>query len=113
MPSSALICARICARICLDLYHDLPGSVPRSARICALICPDLVEPPWILVLTSTACLPLTQELLRQQQGPRDGEERYEQISKFLNDTEEYLNKLASKVAMVRCVIWLFGWLVGY
>jgi hypothetical protein len=42
-----------------------------------------------------------QELLREQMGPETTTERYEVISRFLNDTEEYLHKLASKVASVR------------
>jgi len=42
-----------------------------------------------------------QELLREQGGDESQGERYEVITKFLNDTEEYLNKLASKVSNVK------------
>eukprot|EP00884_Botryococcus_braunii_P001518 jgi/Botrbrau1/11367/Bobra.0038s0115.1 len=42
-----------------------------------------------------------QELLRQQMGPETTTERYEVITRFLTETEDYLNKLASKVASVR------------
>ncbi|KAL6753550.1 P-loop containing nucleoside triphosphate hydrolase protein [Haematococcus lacustris] len=44
-----------------------------------------------------------QELLRQQQGPTSEEEdnRFHAITKFLNETEDYLNKLASKVANIK------------
>ena len=40
-----------------------------------------------------------QEMLAEKQGADGG--RYEAISKFLTETEEYLNRLASKVAHVR------------
>ena len=46
-----------------------------------------------------------QELLLQQQqsstGPKDAGDRYEEISRFLTGTEEYLNRLAAKVASVK------------
>ncbi|KAK9816457.1 hypothetical protein WJX72_000543 [[Myrmecia] bisecta] len=42
-----------------------------------------------------------QELLREQSGPETSVERYEVISRFLNDTEEYLHRLAGKVASVK------------
>ncbi len=42
-----------------------------------------------------------QELLRQQMGPETTTERYEVITRFLTETEDYLHKLASKVASVR------------
>ncbi len=40
-----------------------------------------------------------QEMLAEKQGADGG--RYEAISKFLTETEEYLNRLAGKVAHVR------------
>ena len=42
-----------------------------------------------------------QELLREQGGTDTSSERYEVISRFLNDTEEYLHRLAGKVASVK------------
>ena len=42
-----------------------------------------------------------QELLRQQGAKETQGERYEVITKFLNDTEEYLHKLAGKVSNVK------------
>lgn len=42
-----------------------------------------------------------QELLREQGVNETQGERYEVITKFLNDTEEYLHKLASKVSNVK------------
>lgn len=42
-----------------------------------------------------------QALLREQSGPASSGERYAVISRFLSDTEEYLNKLAAKVAAVK------------
>lgn len=43
-----------------------------------------------------------QELLQQSAGPREEEEdRYEEISRFLSDTEEYINRLAAKVTSVK------------
>ena len=46
-----------------------------------------------------------QELLRAQQGgggiSTEEDQRFQVISKFLGDTETYLEKLANKVAMVR------------
>ena len=42
-----------------------------------------------------------QELLRETAGPGSAVERYEVISKFLSDTEDYLHKLAAKVASVK------------
>lgn len=41
-----------------------------------------------------------QDMLRQQ-GKDVSSERYEAIATFLNDTEEYLNKLANKVKSVK------------
>ncbi len=35
------------------------------------------------------------------QGPQQGGERYAEISKFLGDTEDYLNRLGAKVAAVK------------
>lgn len=42
-----------------------------------------------------------QELLREQGAKETQGERYEVITKFLNDTEEYLHKLAGKVSNVK------------
>jgi flagellar biosynthesis chaperone FliJ len=42
-----------------------------------------------------------QEMLRETAGPGTAEERYQVISNFLKTTEEYLHKLASKVATVK------------
>ena len=42
-----------------------------------------------------------QELLREQSGPETAGARYEVISRFLTETEEYLHRLASKVASVK------------
>lgn len=42
-----------------------------------------------------------QELLREQGAKETQGERYEVITKFLNDTEDYLHKLAGKVSNVK------------
>ena len=42
-----------------------------------------------------------QELLAKQKGPEGASERYEVINRFLDDTEDYLHKLAGKVANVK------------
>ncbi|BDA42833.1 ATP-dependent helicase BRM [Coccomyxa sp. Obi] len=42
-----------------------------------------------------------QQILRETAGPGTSGERYEVISRFLSTTEEYLHKLASKVAHVK------------
>lgn len=42
-----------------------------------------------------------QELLAKQKGPEGASERYEVINRFLDDTENYLHKLAGKVANVK------------
>lgn len=42
-----------------------------------------------------------QELLREQQGSAVAVQRVEVINKFLDETENYLNKLAMKVAAVK------------
>ncbi len=42
-----------------------------------------------------------QELLAKQKGPEGASERYEVINRFLDDTEDYLHKLAGKVASVK------------
>ena len=42
-----------------------------------------------------------QELLREQGADETQGVRYEVITKFLNDTEEYLHKLAGKVSNVK------------
>lgn len=42
-----------------------------------------------------------QEMLRETAPPGSSTERFEVISKFLTTTEEYLNKLSSKVASVK------------
>jgi len=45
-----------------------------------------------------------QELLQQKQsavGPSTNGDPYEEISRFLSDTEEYLNRLAAKVTTVK------------
>ena len=42
-----------------------------------------------------------QELLREQGAKETQGERYEVITKFLNDTEAYLHKLAGKVSNVK------------
>jgi hypothetical protein len=40
-------------------------------------------------------------MLRESAGPGGAVERYEVISRFLSSTEEYLHKLAGKVASVK------------
>ena len=40
-------------------------------------------------------------MLRESAGPGAAVERYEIISRFLSSTEEYLHKLAGKVASVK------------
>lgn len=42
-----------------------------------------------------------QELLAKQKGPEGASEKYEVINRFLDDTEDYLHKLAGKVASVK------------
>ncbi len=42
-----------------------------------------------------------QEMLRETAPPGSSAERFEVISKFLSTTEEYLNRLSSKVASVK------------
>lgn len=42
-----------------------------------------------------------QELLREQGAAEAQGERYEVITRFLNETEEYLHKLAGKVSNVK------------
>ena len=42
-----------------------------------------------------------QEMLREQSGPENAGERYNAISSFLSATEDYLHRLAGKVASVR------------
>lgn len=40
-------------------------------------------------------------MLREQSGPENAGERYNAISSFLSATEDYLHRLAGKVASVR------------
>ena len=42
-----------------------------------------------------------QELLAKQKGTEGASEKYEVINRFLDDTEDYLHKLAGKVASVK------------
>ena len=65
---------------------------------------------WILLASETCVVPplLLQandferyrELMQQEQGAAAGE-KFEVISKFLKDTEDYLHRLAEKVASVK------------
>lgn len=56
---------------------------------------------WMCCLLQANDFEAYQQILRETAGPGTAGERYEVISRFLSSTEEYLHKLASKVASVK------------
>ena len=100
----------VCAYLgCIDAFQKCrSGCVANINSLCRPSHSPPLLPPTLQALKAND-LEAYQELLMQQQGggggaggpPGEEEQRFAVISKFLGDTETYLEKLANKVAMVR------------